>query len=257
VAVLLLGALLLLALSGCAPKKDSAWEQDKDLVAQSLQDINGGQVKLSREVERLNMRIGRLEKLVAKQEASISALKASKRSHKRKSRHVSKSSKKKNTMKKSLAKKLDKIETDIQKATHAAAVKVAVNHKAEEKNLYTAAYLALKSGRYDESISSFQALLTTYPKGDNADLAYYWLGEGLLAKGNAKEAIKALHTLTQSFPNSGKYQAGLLKLAAAYEAAKRKGDSKAVLQRLIQEYPDSRAAERARVHLRALLMGKK
>jgi len=254
VAVFFAPMCLLLALAGCAGKDpDIAWQGDKGFVYQSLDHMNEAQGNLKKHSGLSDKRILALEKKVTKQQTEIKAMIATLKAKKSvvhdklsvKKRLVSK---KKIAKKKVLTNKLDKINANIEKTI----VQSKTDYKPAEKNDYTAAYLALKSGRYDEAIASFQTFLHVYPSGEYADQAYYWLGESLLAKGEASSAVKAFHSLTKKYPKSSKYQAGLLKLAVAYQQAARLGDAKAVLQRLIDEDPDSKAAERARSRLSAL-----
>jgi len=246
--------LLLLVLSGCAGKEEGiVWQSDKDFVYQSLEHMNEAQGKLSQSSKLSDKRLFELEKKLAKQQTAINAMMATIKAQKSvkhsklklKKKFVSKKSKARKT---ALATKIDKIDSDIQQAV----IQSKVDYQPAEKNDYTAAYLALKSGRYDEAIVSFQSFLNVYPSGEYTDQAYYWLGESLLAKGEVLPAVEAFNTLTQTYPKSSKYQAGLLKLAIAYQQAERLGDAKAVLQRLIDEDPDSKAAERARSRLSAL-----
>jgi len=244
----------LLVLSGCAGKEEGiVWQSDKDFVYQSLEHMNEAQGKFSQSSKLSDKRLFELEKKLAKQQTAINAMMATIKAQKSvkhsklklKKKFVSKKSKARKT---ALATKIDKIDSDIQQAV----IQSKVDYQPAEKNDYTAAYLALKSGRYDEAIASFQSFLNIYPSGEYTDQAYYWLGESLLAKGEALPAVEAFNTLTQTYPKSSKYQAGLLKLAIAYQQAERLGDAKAVLQRLIDEDPDSKAAERARSRLSAL-----
>ncbi|MDQ6956618.1 MAG: tol-pal system protein YbgF [Mariprofundaceae bacterium] len=250
--------LLLLGLSGCAVKEGVAWQEDKGFVLQSLEHVSERQGQLSQKYELSDKRLLELEKKVAKQQANIDALMASIKAQKNKKHHVMAtkkrdSSKKQKNKKQTLTTKIDQIDSDIQQT-----VKQSKNdYKPAEKNDYTAAYLALKSGRYDEAINAFQTFLNVYPSGEYADQAYYWLGESLLAKGEFLSAVEAFNTLTQTYPKSSKYQAGLLKLGIAYQQAERLGDARAVLQRLIDEDPDSKAAEHARSRLSALKINKK
>ncbi|MBL4760062.1 MAG: tol-pal system protein YbgF [Mariprofundaceae bacterium] len=246
--------LLLLVLSGCAGKEEGiVWQSDKDFVYQSLEHMNEAQGKFSQSSKLSDKRLFELEKKLVKQQTAINAMMATIKAQKSvkhsklklKKKFVSKKLKARKT---ALATKIDKIDSNIQQAV----IQSKVDYQPAEKNDYTAAYLALKSGRYDEAIASFQAFLNIYPSGEYTDQAYYWLGESLLAKGEALPAVEAFNTLTQTYPKSSKYQAGLLKLAIAYQQAERLGDAKAVLQRLIDEDPDSKAAERARSRLSAL-----
>jgi len=236
-------------------------------------------------MELLSQRMLKLERAVAEQQSTVESLVATLKEQKRKQRQwrriqeikqtkdkkeqSDRAAKSKEAMKQqaklvvatapvakpptiSLVKKLKKIEKDIQKVSDGAARDTALSKKSKEKDRYTAAYLSLKSGRYDEAILSFQDLLHQFPKGELVDQAYYWLGESFLSKGDLEHAVDAFLNLTQHYPKSAKYQPALLKLGMAYQEKGRVGDAKAVFQRLIDEYPDSRVSDRARSQLSSL-----
>ncbi|MDQ6990862.1 MAG: tol-pal system protein YbgF [Mariprofundaceae bacterium] len=265
-----------LSLSACAPKEKISWSGDKDLILQSLDNVSQSQNLSQSNMTLLNQRMLKLERTVSKQESTVASLKATLKQEKMKQfqwQIVQEQENNKNkhdvSLKKSiatitkvpvassvptisLAKKLKKIEKDIQEVSAVATRDGIISKKTKEKDLYTSAYLSLKSGRYDEAILSFKDLLEQFPKGELIDQAYYWLGESFLSKGNMDQAIKSFSTLIQTYPKSAKYQPSFIKLAMAYKEKGRMGDAKAVLQRLIDEYPDSRSADHARIQLASL-----
>ncbi|MDX8398348.1 MAG: tol-pal system protein YbgF [Mariprofundaceae bacterium] len=256
--------LVVLGLSSCAGKQEVSAGYDNDSLLQTLQKVDQQQQHSELQLDQVEQRILDLEEQLTHQQTSLNAILATLEAHQTpqksavhvatpmmKAKPVIKKSVKDKSVKNKLVKKLAKIQSSI-KLTETKHKKLSENDKLAEKNRYTAAYLALKSGRYDEAATGFQSLLNTYPSGEYADQAYYWLGESLLAKGEANAAIKAFHHLAKNYSSSSKYKAGLLKLAIAYQQASRRGDAKAVLQRLIHEFPESRTAERARSRLESL-----
>jgi len=158
---------------------------------------------------------------------------------------AAKSKKSSRISKQKLVRKIDKIAKTISKPVISLPSQVGE----EEKNSYTAAYLALKSGRYDKATQGFQHLLKKFPKGEYADQAWYWLGESYYAQHNIKQTIHAFETVAKHYPKSAKHAAALLKLGLAYQDAARVKNAKDTLQRLIREHPDSAAAEQARRQL--------
>jgi len=265
---------LLLGLTACAPKEKISWADDKEAILQSLKSSSESQKLSNSSLAMLNQRVVSLEKLVAEQGASVKALETAMNEQKVRRAHWKKTQKQRKksepqiqplpkkvvkvAVKKkvkdpeikaktlSLVKKLKKIEADIQQASVATSRDAALSHKTKEKDLYTASYLSLKSGRYDEAIASFQDLLHSFPKGEYVDQSYYWLGESFLSKGKLDDAIQSFTALIKGYPKSAKYQPGLLRLASAYQGKGRMDDAKVILQRLIDEYPESRSADRAR-----------
>ncbi|MDQ6955516.1 MAG: tol-pal system protein YbgF [Mariprofundaceae bacterium] len=246
--------LLILGLTGCAGKETAAWQDDKTLVLQSLKNVSDTQRQLHEHSELFDKRLFELEKTVAQQLSAIDAMKATLEAQSKQQEHVEKEAKQAAVVQKAikrsaLVKKLDKIDSDIKQAVITTKRIKKAAYQPAEKNDYTAAYLALKSGRYDEAIVSFQTFLGAYPNGEYADQAYYWLGESLLANSKFLAASESFQILAKQYPKSSKYQIGLLKLGITYEQLKRIGDAKAVWQRLIEEAPQSKSAKDAKLRL--------
>ena len=246
-------ALSLVLITGCMPAKEpEQWLQDKDLVVQSLQDAHMANAKLQENVKALDGRILSLENITAKQSSTIIALEAQLAKEQEKLSRVSKS-KKKVSETKNLNKRLDVLSAKLNPTV--AKPKEVAEPGLAEKNAYTAAYLALKSGRYDESTTGFSEVVKAYPGGEYTDQAYYWLGESLVAQRRNKEALDAFSTVASKYPKSAKHDAALLKLASVYQSLGQHGDAQAALARVIREHPDSRSAERARIQLNAMSQG--
>jgi len=122
-----------------------------------------------------------------------------------------------------------------------------------EKNAYTSAYLALKSGRFDEASTAFNQQLDQYPDGEYADQAWYWLGETRFAQSDHDKAHNAFKYVADHYPNSVKHAAALLKLGQISQQQNNHADAREYYQRLIQSHPDSSLAEQARAALSNLL----
>ncbi len=264
--------LLCLGLAACAEKQPDAWLKDKAEIVHAIQQLNDRQGTLAGEVRDLekNMqsadgtrnqiaanardmesRIRKIERESIKQTAELAALNAGMNqlqvSTARLRTRTSRLKKSRQVTKRVLTRKINKIANAIKPAPRAA---TAIQPVEEEKNHYTAAYLALKSGRYDEAVKGFRKLLSAYPKGEYADQAWYWLGEGLYAEHQPKQALAAFRRVAIHYPKSAKHAAALHKLGLLYQQMSRSRDAKAVLQQLIREYPDSAEADQARAMLK-------
>ena len=266
--------LLCLGVTGCAPKKDVGWSQDKKLILQSLNDMSQSEALAKSNMDLLNQRVSHLEDKLATQASTLTALQSTVRKQKMKQMQWAMKQEQQHQIQVAAQKgatarvhtpvvstlKLKpvaivahkKMKTKVQQAPVVDSRDADLSKKSKEKDLYTAAYLSLKSGRYDEAIASFQDLLHQFPQGELVDQAYYWLGESFLSKGDFTHAIASFSSLVDGYPKSAKYQPALLRLAMAYKETHRASDAKALLQRLIQEYPDSRASEKARTRLAAM-----
>jgi len=121
-----------------------------------------------------------------------------------------------------------------------------------EKNAYTAAYLSLKSGRFEEASKAFNQQLDLYPKGQYADQAWYWLGETRLAQGDHGKALHAFKYVADHYNNSVKHGTSLFKLGQISQSKNHHAEARAYYQRLIQKHADSNLAEQARAALAKL-----
>jgi len=245
-----------LGISACtSDKQPNAWQQDKQITIASIQKLKGEQKSMKDKIDNLQSRMVKLEQAQTTQSSMVDAHSTSILQLQTSTAHLkvvaAKSKKSSRITKQKLVKKLDKIAKSISKP-----IAVSPIHRGEEeKNHYTAAYLALKSGRYKEATQSFRKLLKMFPKGEYVDQAWYWLGESYYAQHRLKQAIHAFEIIAKHYPKSAKHAAALLKLGLAYQDASRIRDARVTLQRLIRGHPDSAAAEQARSQLR--LMQKK
>lgn len=246
--------MLCLGVSACASKKPpEAWLQDKPIVTGSIKGLQKGQQSIEEEIGVLKGRLIELEQARMIRTSAMNARNASigqlQTRMARLEAMATRSKKSSRITKRKLVKKLDKIVKSISQPVVAAPVQPPVE---EEKNHYTAAYLALKSGRYKEATQGFRRLLKSFPKGEYTDQTWYWLGESYYAQHKLKQAIDAFEMVVVHHPKSSKHAAALLKLGLAYKGVSRTGDASTVWQRLIRKYPDSAAAEQARRQLKGL-----
>lgn len=156
----------------------------------------------------------------------------------------------------SLAKKLNRVEQSIAQVKSPPPPPTPQMTSEDEKNSYTAAYLALKSGRYDEASATFEKLLRDFPKGEFSDQAYYWLGESYYAQNKLRSAIRAFNQVVANYPDSAKYATALLRLGTTYKETGNINKANATFQRLIRERPNSPEAENARSLMQAQQNGK-
>jgi tol-pal system protein YbgF len=122
----------------------------------------------------------------------------------------------------------------------------------EEEAAWTAAFNALKNGKYDDAIRGFKGMVEQWPQGYYVENAWYWMGETYLIKRDYSSAASSFQSLTQSFPASPKMADGLYKLGLAQIELKKNADAKASLERVVAEYPSTNAAELARKKLQQL-----
>ncbi|HXH73130.1 MAG TPA: tol-pal system protein YbgF [Mariprofundaceae bacterium] len=210
-----------------------------------MQDLSAQHAKDAEHIDQLEQRIADLEQQTQQQNAQIEAISQALEGVQIRLPSPKSSSTKKSSASR-LVQKINQAEAAIQQATQPA------DASEDEKNIYTAAYLALKSGRYDEASLQFAQLLEKFPKGEYSDQAWYWLGESLFAQRKTTKAIEALDHVVRNYPDSIKHASALLRLGQIYQENKRPGDAKAVYERLLREHGDSPLAEQARNALQSI-----
>ncbi len=120
-----------------------------------------------------------------------------------------------------------------------------VQDKELEKNLYSTAYLAYKSARYDEAVRAFRQQLNDFPDGEYSASGLYWLAESLLAQKHYRESLSMFQRYIEKTPEGGKLASAMLGKAKA-ELALHATGARQTLKRLITRFPASSAAEQAR-----------
>jgi len=277
VAVVFLCALVL---SACATddKKislEQVWAQDKQQINSSITQLRDNQTKSDLALQQqetttsdMQKHIDELEKQNQAQQVQINAM-----SSRVEYLHKSKANNPAKPVQESATKLESKLESKLEpnlepnlepklepkqsamplKALPVAPTPVAVVPKVDkaataeaEKNAYTSAYLALKSGRYDEAAKAFNKQLDLYPDGEYADQAWYWLGETRFAQNDNGRALNAFKYVADHYPNSVKHAAALLKLGQIAEAQNHPQQSVLYYKRLIRDHVDSSMAEQAR-----------
>jgi tol-pal system protein YbgF len=113
---------------------------------------------------------------------------------------------------------------------------------------YQAALGLFHERRYQEAVTEFEQLLAANSSHSYADNAQYWIGECYYAIGKYNEAIMAFEKV-QSFPKSNKNDYALFKLGQCYSKLGDVESAKREFQQLIDTYPESELAPRARKYL--------
>jgi tol-pal system protein YbgF len=271
-----------LSLAACNANKKISWEQDKESVTKSIETLDEEQKKEAVSTRELlaavDSRLQRLEAVNLGQQAQIEILSAQleeqKRAEEQKRIEAQKRmEEQKRILEKKHAAELKRIEVQkqkqlaLQRAKRIAAATAAAKKASEqeqidvpakqavtlpaatvetEKNAYTAAYLALKSGRFVEASKGFNEQLDLYPDGEYADQAWYWLGETRYAQQAYGMASNAFKYVINNYPKSVKHGAALLKLGQISQILNRNNDAIKYYNRLINEHGDSNGAEQAR-----------
>lgn len=124
-----------------------------------------------------------------------------------------------------------------------------VTDSGDQAKIYQEAFVYLNNGRYDDAITNFSGLIETYPGGEYADNAQYWLGETYYVKRDFDSARSNFSQLIDKHPDSQKVPDAMLKLGfIEYELSKWKS-AREKLKSVIDRYPSSNAARLAQDRL--------
>ncbi len=129
---------------------------------------------------------------------------------------------------------------------------VAPQPKTPEKEQYQAAYDTLRDGHYTRAIEAFKTQLVTYPSGDYAANAQYWLGEAYKVTQNFNASREAFNKVISNYPTSPKVPDALLKLGYLELEQDNAAKGKEYLSRVSSGYPNTTAAHLAAKKLSAL-----
>lgn len=135
-------------------------------------------------------------------------------------------------------------------AAAAPAAKVARDPAAEMRD-YEAALTLFKGKRYKEALAAFENFMRTHTASDLLPNAHYWAATTQLQLHQYGKAAELYARLVGRWPQDAKAPDALLGQANSLRDA---GDSKAArqtLEQLVKRYPDSNAAQAARVRLQA------
>jgi len=249
-------ALCSLAISGCASKKaESEWQQGKQTLESQLVEVGKDQTLLAEQVQVLNKQLSELDARLAshineqqvsfeQHEARIVVLENGiKRLQTTASKSRKAAARKNKTQNKSKKTKV----AAINKAKDPPPAKpTPVVSEEEIKRIYINAYLALKSGHYEQAGNDFNRFLTEFPASKYTHQAEYWLGETLHAQGNTLQAVEAFQKASSARETHPQSNAALLRLGQLYAELGRAEEAKTSFLRLIEEQPQSPEAEIAR-----------
>lgn len=121
-----------------------------------------------------------------------------------------------------------------------------------EQEAYQLALTLLKDGKYAEAVQQFQILLISYPQGDYADNAQYWMGEAHYVMKDFKSAIVEFAKVIKKYPNSSKLADSHLKIGFSYYELEDWKNAKLSLETVLKQFPSTTAARLAERRLQQM-----
>ena len=105
---------------------------------------------------------------------------------------------------------------------------------------------------YGGAIEQFKKFLGKHPSSNLADNAQYWIGESYYALQNFDQAIVEFDLVRKDYPKSDKVPAAWLKIGYSFAELGNRVDARLFLQEVINRFPQSKEAEKAREKIRSL-----
>lgn len=113
---------------------------------------------------------------------------------------------------------------------------------ANDQGVYDEAFALVRAREFDAAITAFESFVRRYPAHANTANGYYWLGELHLAKESPELAKVAFESVLDRFPDHHKIPDTLYKLGVTFSRLGEHERSRHMIQRVINEYPQSSAA---------------
>ncbi|HEY3347265.1 MAG TPA: tol-pal system protein YbgF [Nitrospirota bacterium] len=112
---------------------------------------------------------------------------------------------------------------------------------------------AYNSGDMDKAAGYFDKYLTAKPKDKLSDDARFWLGEVKYSKKDYSGAVNEFEALVQDYPAADRVPDALYESGQAFEALADKDRARQYYTRVMDNYPYSEAAKKARKRLDAAM----
>jgi len=117
---------------------------------------------------------------------------------------------------------------------------------------YESAWKLLQNKDYRGAIAQFRRFLRKNPDSNFADNAQYWIGESYYALKEFDQAILEFDIVRRKYPDGDKVPAALLKQGYAFAELGDRVDARLILQEVIDRYPQSQEAQKARSKVNSL-----
>ncbi len=124
-----------------------------------------------------------------------------------------------------------------------------------DKDIYKKAFDAMENGDFETAKRLFELLYKRYPDSPLADNALYWMGEIYYSHNDYATALTYFKKVIEKYgkyypsPKGNKAPAALLKTAYCYIGMGNDAKAKEILKEVIQKYPGTPEAARAKAKL--------
>lgn len=146
--------------------------------------------------------------------------------------------------------KMEKELLELQAAQAAKAIEPSAPPPLTAETLYEQGRdLILNKGDAGKGRMILEEFVKTYPKSELLPNACYWVGEAYYSEKNFENAIVQFQDVIEKYPSHPKASASLYKQALAFESLGEAKKATALLKKLIENYPASDEARKAKERL--------
>lgn len=117
--------------------------------------------------------------------------------------------------------------------------------KMDPISLYNDTFLKLQKGKLEQAEKGFKDFVQLYPTHENADNAYYWIGEILYSRRSYPSALETFNSLIERYPKGNKVPDALVKVGYCYLQLGEIEKARENFQKVIDDHPFSFAASQA------------
>lgn len=121
----------------------------------------------------------------------------------------------------------------------------------EVQDEYRSGLRAFQAQQFDNAIQQFRSFQRKYPNSEMADDAQYWIGESYFNQKDYNRAILEFNDVLK-YRKGDRVSAALLRQAQAFLEIGDKTDARLILQKLLNDHPNSEQAQEAKERLQAL-----
>lgn len=114
---------------------------------------------------------------------------------------------------------------------------------------YVKAFGLFSANNYREAVTAFEEFIRTNPASEYAGNARYWIGECYYTQKEYMKALDSFQKVIDNHPKGNKVADAMLKVAFSHISMNEPDKAKLVLEALIQKFPKSPAAAKARERL--------
>jgi len=118
-----------------------------------------------------------------------------------------------------------------------------------DSDAYDRAYAQVRQRNYLQAEQALETFLTEYQSSTLVPNAWYWLGEVKLAQGKSEAATHAFNQVITGYPGHAKSADALYKLGVLAQRGGDQARAQQLMQRVLNEYPQTSAAGLARSFL--------